>query len=179
MQQPAQNEHQDGKLSEANNFKQQDTTMEENKREQQAFETEQPRPVSQLNQATQYFTRNDSNYDSGISVARKKKKKKKKRISRTAMNISESYVDSDAPLLQDNNYQLGNVAAAEQKIAGRQENEAAIPNLNLSFLDAPIETEDMAARKDTPVNKSEKPVIEDQVEDFEDFSAKGYEPEVE
>lgn len=37
----------------------------------------------------------------------------------------------------------------------------------------------MAARKDTPVNKSEKPVIEDQVEDFEDFSAKGYEPEVE
>ena len=99
MQQPAQNEHQDGKLSEANNFKQQDTTMEENNREQQAFETEQPRPVSQLNQATQYFTRNDSNYDSGISVARKKKKKKKKRISRTAMNISESYVDSDAPLL--------------------------------------------------------------------------------
>ena len=74
MQQPAQNEHQDGKLSEANSFKQQDTTMEENKREQQAFETEQPRPVSQLNQATQYFTRNDSNYDSGISVSRKKKK---------------------------------------------------------------------------------------------------------
>ena len=151
--------------------------MEENKREQQAFETEQPRPVSQLNQATQYFTRNDSNYDSGISVARKKKKKKKKRISRTAQNISESYIDSDAPILQDN-YQLENVAAAEQKIARRQENDVAIPNLNLSFLDAPIETEDIAARKNTPVNQSEKPEIVDQVEDFEDFSAKGHKPEV-
>ena len=81
--------------------------MEENKREQPAFDTEQPRPLTQLEQATHYFTRNNDNYDSSISVSKKKKKKKKKRISRTAQNHSESYVDSDVPLSQDN-YQLGN-----------------------------------------------------------------------
>ena len=164
------------KKSEANSFKQQDTTIEENKWEQQAFDTEQTRPVPQLNQATQYFTRNDSIYDSGISIAKKKKKKKKKRISRIAQNISESYVDSDALRLQDD-YQLGNAAAAEQKIEQCQENDVAIPNLNLSFLDAPIETENMAARENTPVNQSEKQVIVDQVSVFEDFSAKGHKPE--
>ena len=109
MQQPAQNAngYQDGKQSEANSFKQQDPKMEENKREQQAFDTEQPRPLTQLEQATHYFTRNNDNYDSSISVSKKKKKKKKKRIRRAAQNHSESYVDSDVPLSQDN-YQLGN-----------------------------------------------------------------------
>ena len=163
------------KKSEANSFKQQDTTIEENKWEQQAFDTEQTRPVPQLNQATQYFTRNDSIYDSGISIAKKKKKKKKKRISRIAQNISESYVDSDALRLQDD-YQLGN-AAAEEKIARCQENDVAIPNLNLSFLDAPIETENMAARENTPVNQSEKQEIVDQALVFEDLSAKDHKPE--